>query len=93
MRMMNSRDGFTGPVNLGNPGEFTMLQLAETIIRLTDSKSKIVYKPLPQDDPMQRKPIIDLAKQELDWEPKVQLEDGLVKTIEYFKGMVNNVSA
>ena len=85
MRMMNSRDGFTGPVNLGNPGEFTMLQLAETIIKLTDSHSKIVYKPLPQDDPMQRKPIIDLAKQELDWEPKVHLEEGLLKTIAYFR--------
>ena len=84
--MMDSRDGFTGPVNLGNPGEFTMLQLAETVIKLTDSKSKIVYKPLPQDDPMQRKPIIDLAKEELKWEPKVQLEEGLMKTIEYFKG-------
>ena len=85
MKMMNSRDGFTGPVNLGNPGEFTMLQLAETIIRLTGSISKIVYKPLPQDDPMQRKPIIDLAKQELGWEPRVQLEEGLLKTIEYFR--------
>ena len=85
MRMMNSRDGFTGPVNLGNPGEFTMLQLAETIIRLTNSDSRIVYKPLPQDDPMQRKPIIDLAKQELNWEPRVQLEEGLLKTIEYFR--------
>lgn len=85
MRMMDSRDGFTGPVNLGNPGEFTMLQLAETIIKLTKSTSKIVYKPLPQDDPMQRKPVIDLAKQELNWEPKMQLEEGLVKTIEYFK--------
>ena len=84
--MMDSRDGFTGPVNLGNPGEFTMLQLAETVIKLTDSKSKIEYKPLPQDDPMQRKPIIDLAKEELKWEPKVQLEEGLMKTIEYFKG-------
>lgn len=85
MRMMDSRDGFTGPVNLGNPGEFTMLELAETIIRLTDSKSKIVYKPLPQDDPMQRKPVIDLARQELGWEPKVQLEEGLMRTIGYFK--------
>ena len=85
MRMMNSRDDFTGPVNLGNPGEFTMLELAETVIRLTESKSKIVYRPLPQDDPMQRKPVIDLAKKELGWMPKVQLEEGLLKTIEYFK--------
>lgn len=84
-RMMDSRDGLTGPVNLGNPKEFTMYQLAETIIRLTSSKSKIIYKPLPQDDPMQRKPVIDLAKQELHWEPKVQLEEGLLKTIAYFK--------
>lgn len=86
MRMIDSRDGFTGPVNLGNPGEFTMLQLAETIIRMTDSTSKIVYKPLPQDDSMQRKPIIDLVKQELSWEPKVQLEEGLLKIIAYFRG-------
>ena len=62
-----------------------MLELAETIIKLTDSRSKIVYKPLPQDDPMQRKPIINLAKQELNWEPKVQLEEGLLKTIAYFR--------
>ena len=82
---MNSRDGFTGPVNLGNPGEFTMLELAEMVIRMTESKSKIIYMHLPQDDPTQRKPVIDLAKKELDWEPTVALEDGLVKTIEYFK--------
>lgn len=85
IRMMNSRDGFTGPVNLGNPGEFTMLQLAEKVIELTGSKSKIVYLPLPQDDPTQRKPIIDLAKKELGWEPTIPLEEGLKKTIEYFK--------
>ena len=85
---MNSRDGFTGPVNLGNPGEFTMLELAEMVIRMTGSKSKIIYMPLPQDDPTQRKPVIDLAKKELDWEPTVALEDGLVKTIEYFKSVI-----
>ncbi|MBR4461026.1 MAG: SDR family oxidoreductase [Erysipelotrichaceae bacterium] len=85
IRMMNSREGFTGPVNLGNPGEFTMLQLAEKVIELTGSKSRIVYLPLPQDDPTQRKPVIDLAKKELGWEPKVPLEEGLQKTIEYFK--------
>lgn len=85
IRMMNSRDGFTGPVNLGNPGEFTMLELAETVIRMTDSKSKIIFCPLPQDDPKQRKPVIDLAKKELDWEPKIQLETGLEKTIAYFR--------
>jgi len=85
IRMMNSRDGFTGPVNLGNPGEFTMLELAEKVIQLTGSKSKIVYKPLPQDDPTQRKPIIDLAKKELAWEPKIPLEEGLKRTIAYFE--------
>ena len=85
IKMMNSRDGFTGPVNLGNPGEFTMLELAEKVIELTGSESKIVYMPLPQDDPTQRKPVIDLAKKELDWEPTIPLEEGLKKTIEYFK--------
>lgn len=89
IRMMNSRGGFRGPVNLGNPGEFTMLQLAEAVVRLTASKSRIVYLPLPQDDPLQRKPVIDLAKQELDWEPTVPLEEGLLKTIEYFKSNGN----
>ena len=85
IKMMNSKKSFTGPVNLGNPGEFTMLELAKKVIKLTGSKSKIVYKPLPQDDPTQRKPVIDLAKKELKWEPKIQLEEGLTKTIEYFK--------
>lgn len=85
IRMMNSRDGFTGPVNLGNPGEFTMLELAQKVIDLTGSKSKIVYLPLPQDDPTQRKPVIDLAKKELGWEPTIPLEEGLKRTIEYFK--------
>jgi UDP-glucuronate decarboxylase len=89
VRMMNSRDGFTGPVNLGNPGEFTMLELADMVIELTGSKSKIVFKPLPADDPTQRKPIIDLAKKELDWEPKIPLREGLIKTIEYFKNVID----
>ena len=88
VRMMNSRDGFTGPVNLGNPGEFTMLELANLVIELTGSKSKIVYMPLPQDDPTQRKPVIELAKKEPDWEPTIALQDGIVKTIEYFKTVV-----
>ncbi|MBK8946958.1 MAG: SDR family oxidoreductase [Ignavibacteriae bacterium] len=88
IRLMNSRDGFTGPVNIGNPGEFTMLELAEKVLQLTNSKSKIIYKPLPQDDPMQRQPDITLAKKELNWEPKIKLEDGLVKTIEYFEKIV-----
>lgn len=85
IRMMNSRDGFVGPVNIGNPKEFTMLELAQNVIKLTNSKSKLVFLPLPQDDPLQRRPVIDLAKKELDgWEPKVHLEEGLKKTITYF---------
>jgi UDP-glucuronate decarboxylase len=88
-RLMNSRDGFTGPVNIGNPGEFTMLELAELVIKLTDSKSKLVFMPLPQDDPMQRKPVIDLAKKELNWEPKIALKEGLVKTIAYFDSILS----
>ncbi len=87
-RLMNSRDGFTGPVNIGNPGEFTMLELAQLVIELTNSKSKLVFMPLPQDDPMQRKPVIDLAKKELDWEPKINLREGLVKTIAYFESVI-----
>ena len=88
-RMMNSSDdGFTGPVNLGNPGEFTMLQLAEKVREMTKSKSRIVYLPLPKDDPVQRRPVIDLAKKSLDWAPKIQLEEGLAKTIKYFKDVL-----
>ena len=83
--MMNTEEGFAGPVNIGNPGEFTMLELAETILRLSGSKSKIVYQPLPPDDPKQRQPNIELAKAKLDWEPKINLEDGLKETIAYFK--------
>jgi len=85
VRMMNSEAGFTGPVNTGNPGEFTMLQLAETILRLSGSKSKLVFEPLPLDDPKQRQPNIELAKSKLGWEPKVNLEDGLKETIAYFR--------
>lgn len=85
IRLMNSRDGFTGPVNIGNPGEFTMIELAEAVIRLTGSKSKLIFLPLPQDDPLQRQPDITLAKKELGWEPTVVLDEGLKKTIEYFK--------
>lgn len=88
-KLMNSRDGFTGPVNIGNPGEFTMLELAQLVIELTNSKSKLVFMPLPQDDPMQRKPIIDMAKKELNWEPKVPLREGLVKTIAYFDSILS----
>ena len=88
IRMMNSRDGFTGPVNLGNPGEFTMLELAEKVISLTGSSSKIIYQPLPQDDPTQRKPVIELAKKELGWEPTIALDEGLVNTIDYFSVVI-----
>lgn len=85
VRLMNSRAEFTGPVNIGNPSEFTIKQLAELVIKLTGSNSKLIYQPLPSDDPLQRKPVIDLAKKELDWEPTIPLEEGLLKTIEYFK--------
>jgi len=86
IRMMNSREEFTGPVNIGNPGEFTILQLAEKVIELTGSKSKIVYMPLPADDPLQRQPDITLAKKELNnWEPLIKLDEGLGYTIGYFK--------
>jgi len=88
VKMMDSK-GFLGPVNLGNPGEFTILELAEKIIKLTNSSSKLVFMPLPNDDPVKRKPIIDLAKQKLDWEPKVDLDEGLKLTIDYFKNQIN----
>lgn len=86
-RMMDSED-FTGPVNLGNPEEFTMLELAEIVIRLTGSSSKIVHCPLPGDDPTQRRPVIELAKDKLNWEPVIPLEEGLKKTIAYFREIV-----
>ncbi len=79
-------DDFSGPVNLGNPGEFTIQELANKVLELTGSRSKVVYKELPEDDPARRKPDISLAKEKLDWQPAVKLEDGLIKTIEYFKG-------
>lgn len=88
IRLMRTPDGFTGPVNIGNPGEFTILQLAEKVIELTGSKSKIVKLPQPPDDPMMRKPDISIAKKELDWQPKVQLEEGLKKTIAYFEKII-----
>jgi UDP-glucuronate decarboxylase len=83
--LMNSPDGFTGPVNLGNPHEFSILELAQKIIGLTGSSSKIIFEPLPSDDPRQRQPDISMAKNILGWEPAVALEDGLRKTIDYFK--------
>lgn len=88
VRMMNSREEFTGPVNIGNPNEFTITELARMVIRLTGSRSKLIYESLPTDDPTQRQPNIDLARKELSWEPKIPLEEGLKKTIEYFKTMV-----
>lgn len=85
IRMMNGPDDFPGPVNIGNPDEFTIKELAEQVIGLVGGKSKLVYRPLPADDPTQRKPDISLAKAKLGWEPKVKLRDGLIKTIDYFK--------
>jgi len=89
LRMMDSREGFTGPVNIGNPGEFTMLELAEKVLQLTGSKSRLVHLPLPADDPRQRQPDIALAKQELDgWQPTVALDDGLRETVAYFRKLL-----
>lgn len=89
VRMMNSEDGFTGPVNMGNPGEFTILELAENVLRLVGGKSKLSFNPLPMDDPKQRQPNITLAKEKLGWEPKVMLEDGLKETIAYFHKLLS----
>jgi len=87
IRLMNSREDFIGPINMGNPNEFTIKELAELVIELTGAKSEIVFEPLPSDDPMQRQPDISLAKKELGWEPKIQLREGLEKTIQYFKSI------
>jgi UDP-glucuronate decarboxylase len=90
VRMMQTDDDFTGPVNIGNPGEFSMLELAQKVIEMTGTKSKIVFRPLPGDDPKQRKPDITLAKEKLGgWEPKVNLEEGLRETIKYFKTILS----
>lgn len=83
--MMDTESGFTGPINLGNPNEFTIKQLAELVIQLTKSSSKLIFHPLPSDDPLQRQPNISLAKEKLNWEPAIHLEEGLQKTIEYFR--------
>ena len=88
MRLMSSPDDFVGPVNLGNPIEFSILELAQKIIEMAGSKSKIVFKPLPSDNPRQRQPFIELAKDKLNWEPQVQLEEGLKKTITYFDNLI-----
>jgi len=88
IRLMNTPDSVTGPMNLGNPLETTIIELAESILKLTGSKSEILFKPLPQDDPHKRKPDISQAKKTLGWEPRVSLETGLRKTIEYFEGLL-----
>jgi UDP-glucuronate decarboxylase len=86
IRMMNTTDEIIGPINIGNPSEFTIKELSELIIKLTGSKSKVTYLSLPEDDPMQRQPDISLAVKKLNgWQPKIQLEEGLLNTIEYFK--------
>ncbi|MBF0180197.1 MAG: SDR family oxidoreductase [Magnetococcales bacterium] len=89
MRLMNAPDEFTGPVNLGNPGEFTMLELARKVIDLTHSRSSIAHAPLPTDDPRQRRPDITLAREQLDWEPRIALEEGLHRTIAYFDALLS----
>lgn len=88
MRMMDTDNSFVGPINIGNPREFTIAELAEKVLEVTGSRSKIVYKPLPYDDPRKRKPDITLAKEKLNWEPTIRLEEGLVKTVEYFKNIL-----
>ena len=93
LRLMNGPEDFTGPVNLGNPNEFTILQLSEKIIELTGSKSELLFKPLPQDDPVQRCPDISLAREKLGWEPKIPLEQGLTRTIEHFRGLLERGTA
>ena len=91
-RLMDSPDDFTGPINIGNPVEFRIMELAEKVIKLTDSKSKLVYEKLPDDDPIQRQPDINLAKEKLGWEPKIHLEEGLIMTIHYFENLLNSVN-
>ncbi len=88
VRMMDTEDKFIGPINIGNPNEFTIKELAEKVIELTGAKSKFIYKPLPEDDPKQRQPDITLAKEKLNWQPSVHLEEGLIKTIDYFKSIL-----
>jgi UDP-glucuronate decarboxylase len=87
-RMMDTEAGFTGPINIGNPGEFTMLELAEKVLQLVGGRSQLVFQPLPSDDPRQRQPDITLAREKLGWEPKVALEDGLKETIAYFRTLL-----
>jgi UDP-glucuronate decarboxylase len=89
IKLMESHKSITGPINMGNPSEFTMIELAELVIKLTSSRSKLKFKPLPEDDPKQRQPNISLAKSKLNWSPKVSLEEGLIKTITYFKNLLD----
>ena len=91
IRLMNSPDSLTGPVNLGNPSEFTIKQLAETVIKMTGSASNLVYMPLPADDPKQRQPDITLAREQLGWEPHIPLEQGLINTIRYFDDLLTHL--
>lgn len=93
IKLMDSPEGFTGPVNLGNPQEFTIKELAEKVVEMTGTESEIIYKDLPQDDPKQRRPDISLAKQTLNWEPKVQLDEGLSRTIDHFRGRLLDLGA
>ena len=88
IKLMDSPEGFTGPVNLGNPSEFTILELAQTIIRLSGSPSKIIFNPLPPDDPAQRRPDISLAREGLGWQPTIDLDEGIKKTIDYFRTVI-----
>jgi UDP-glucuronate decarboxylase len=93
VRLMNTPAEITGPINIGNPVEFTMLALANAVIKLTNSRSKIAFRPLPQDDPRQRQPNITRAKEDLGWEPRIDLNDGLIKTIAYFRKLLNEANA
>ena len=90
VRLMGSPEGFTGPVNLGNPGEFTMIERAEAVCDLTGSRSELVHRPLPADDPRQRQPAIRLAREQLGWEPKIPLREGLRSTVGYFEGLLGD---
>ena len=89
VKMMNSNNSTTGPINLGNPNEFTILELAQKVIKLTDSPSKIIFLPLPMDDPMRRKPDISKAFENLNWKPSIDIDEGLIETIKYFKAVMN----
>ncbi len=91
-KMMATPNSFIGPVNIGNPNEFTIVELAETVMKLTNSKSKLIFKPLPMDDPQQRRPDISLAKEKLGWSPKIELEEGLIKTIDYFDRLLKKTN-